>query len=184
MASKLYRISVAVDEKTRNILEDLAKKENKTLSEIIRQAIIMYSKMKDVPTLDDIERFMDMASKSNNIILDIELWLTFLDELNKSSSEKFWEIIERIGYEHGFELKSRGVRNIDDILKILSIRHFFEFNKNNNSYTLILTTRNEVKFLKAYLSGLFKSLGIEKNFEVVEGLRKIIIMTKDIKAQS
>ena len=180
MTSKLYRVSVAVDEKTRNILEDLAKKENKTLSEVIRQAILMYSKMKDL-TLDDIEKFVDIASKRNNIILDIELWLTFLDELNKSSSEKFWEIIERVGYEHGFELKSRGIENLDEILKILSIRHFFEVNKNNNSYTLILATRNEVKFLKAYLRGLFKSLGIEKNFEIVEGLRKIIIMTKDTK---
>ncbi len=178
MPNKLYRVSVAVDEKTRSILESIAKEENKTLSEVIRQAILMYSKIKDLVALDEVENLVDIISKSNNIIIDIELWLTFLDELNKCSSERFWEIIERIGYEHGLELKSRGIKSIEEVLKVLSIRHFFEVNKNNGNYTLILTTRSEVKFLKTYLLGLFKSLGIEKNFELLEGLRKIIIITK------
>ncbi len=177
MSNKLYRVSVAVDEKTRKILEDIAKKENKTLSEVMRQAILVYSKVKDLTVLNEIENFAEILSKSNNIIIDIELWLTFLDELNRCGSDRFWETVERIGYEHGLELKSRGIRDIEEVLKVLSFRNFFEFDKKNDNYTLILTTRSEVRFLKVYLIGLFKSLGIERNFDLVEGLRKIIILT-------
>ena len=177
MPDKLHRVSVAVDEKTRSILESLAKKENKTLSEIIRQAIMVYSKIRDKLVVENIDKYLDIVS-SNNIVLDIELWLTILDELNKCSSQDFWNAIERIGMEHGFELRSKGVKDIDDLLNLLSLRHLFEVNKNRNSYTLVLATRNEAKLLKAYLKGLFKSLGVEREIEIVEGLRKLIILKK------
>jgi predicted DNA-binding protein len=178
MTDKLLRISVAVDEETRSILENLAKKKNKTLSEIIRQAIIVYSKIEDKSILvEAIDKYLDIVSRRDSIIIDIELWLTILDELNKHSSEDFWKLIERIGYEHGLELKSRGITNIEEILHLLELRHLFEMRKNDNrdGYVLILATRNEVKILKSYLYGLFKSAGID-NVEIVEGLRKLIIL--------
>jgi predicted DNA-binding protein len=183
MTDKLLRISVAVDEETRSMLESLAKRENKTISEIIRQAIITYSKIEDKNLLvEAIDKYLDVVSKSDNIIIDIELWLTILDELNRHSSEEFWELIEKIGYEHGLELKSRGVTSIEEILNLFEFRHLFEVKKNDSKdgYVLILATRNEVKLLKAYLCGLFKSLGIE-DIEIVEGLRKLIILKKESK---
>jgi hypothetical protein len=178
MTEKLLRISVAVDEETRNILEKLAKKENKTISEVIRQAIIMYSKIEDKDLLEVvIEKYLDVVSKSDNIIIDIELWLTILDELNRHSSEEFWEMVEKIGYEHGLELKSRCIKSLEEVLNLFEFRHLFEVKKNDkrDGYVLILATRNEVKLLKSYLKGLFRSLSIE-NVEIVEGLRKLIIL--------
>jgi len=176
MTGKLLRISVAVDENTRSLLENLAKKENKTISEIIRQAIITYSKIEDrLP--EEIDEYLDIVSKKDNIIVDIELWLTILDELNKHGSEDFWNIVEKIGQEHGLELRSRGITNIREVLSLFELRHLFEVKKNNNGYVLILTTRNEAKLLKAYLYGLLKSLGIN-NIEIVEGLKKLIVLLK------
>jgi len=180
MADKLLRISVAVDEGTRNTLESLAKRENKTISEVIRQAIMMYSKIRDRLSTEEINEYVDLVSKKDNIIIDIELWLMILDELNKHSSEEFWNLIEKIGYEHGLELKSKGVKSIEEVLNLFEFRHMFEVKKNDseNSYVLILATRNEVKLLKAYLCGLFKSLGVN-NVEIIEGLRKLIVLLKD-----
>ncbi len=177
MTDKLLRISVAVDKETRNLLENLARKEKKTISDVIRQAILTYSKLEDKDEfLQFIDKYLDILLRSDNIIVDIEIWLTILDELNRHSSQDFWRLIEKIGYEHGLELKSRGLKDIDEILHLFELRHLFEVKKNTNEgYVLVLATRNEVKLLKAYLTGLFKSLGFE-DAEIIEGLRKLIIL--------
>jgi hypothetical protein len=145
----------------------------------------MYSKIEDKLPAEVIDKYLDIASRSDNIIIDIELWLTILDELNKHSSEEFWNLIEKIGYEHGLELRSRGITSVEEVLNLFEFRHFFEVKKNDNKdgYVLILATRNEVKLLKAYLCGLFKSLGIE-DIEIVEGLRKLIILKKNKKLEA
>jgi len=173
---KVTRISAAVDEDIRHILDDLARSEDKTISDIIRQAILLYSKVKslEIP-IDMIEDYLEMILSKDNIVVDLELWLTILDELNKGSSEKFWETVERIGYKHGLELKNKS-NSLEDVLRYLSLRNLFEFKKIKEGYSLILTTRSETRVLKRYLQGLFKSLGI--NVDIVESLRKLIIMHK------
>ncbi len=175
---KVIRISAVVDEDIRNILDDLAKKEDKTMSDIIRHAILLYSKVKNLDvSVDSIEEYLEILSR-DNIIIDIELWLTILDELNKVESEKFWEAIEKLGYKHGLELKNRS-NDIEQILKYLSLRNLFEFKKIEGGYSLILATRSETRVLKKYLEGLFKSLGID--VEIVESLRKLMIVQRQNK---
>ncbi len=179
--NKLMRISVAVDEETRRVIEDLARKEDKTISDVIRHAILFYSKLRDrarnIP-LDAAEEYLDIIPSGDNIIVDIELWLTILDELNNITSEDFWNLIEKIGYKHGFEFKNRGIKDIEKILKSLELKHLFELKETGGGgYTLILTTRGEVKLLKKYIKGLFESAGID--VEIVEGIRKLIIVRKE-----
>jgi CRISPR/Cas system-associated exonuclease Cas4 (RecB family) len=184
MSEKLLRISVAVDDETRHLIENLAKKENKTISEIIRRAILLYYNLKSKKeiSLNKIETYIDLLSGGENIAVDIELWTVMLDEINKKSSDEFWKIIERIGYEHGIEYKSKGLQDIRSILKHMESKNLFELKSNGNSYILILTTRNEQRILKVYLESLFKALNIP--VEVVEGLKKLIIIVKDRKSSS
>lgn len=183
-SGKLMRISVAVDEETRSIIEELAKKEDKTISDIIRHSIMFYSKLKDRNlSPETAEEYLDIVPTWDNIIIDIELWLTILDELNECTSEDFWKTIKKIGYKHGFEFRSRGINDIKEILRSLELKHLFEMKETNgNGYTLILTTRSEVKLLKEYIQGIFESAGID--VEIVEGIRKLIIVSKDAKLKS
>ncbi|ADB58850.1 ribbon-helix-helix protein, CopG family [Archaeoglobus profundus] len=179
MPEKIMRISVAVDENIRNIIEDLAKRENKTISDIIRQAISLYYMIKSRNLSSKaLKRYLDILSMSDNIIVDLELWLAILDEINKHEDKEFWEIVERIGYEHGMELKSRGIEDIKDVLRILELKHLFKLKEgeSNGNFTLVLATRNEANILKHYLRGLFKAFGVDVEF--IEGLRKLIVMVK------
>ncbi len=179
MPEKIMRISVAVDENIRNIIEDLAKRENKTISDIIRQAISFYHMIKSRNLSSNaLKRYMDILSTSDNIIVDLELWLAILDVINKHDDKEFWDIVERIGFEHGMELRSRGIEDIKDVLRILELKHLFKLkeSESNGNYTLILATRNEANILRHYFKGLFKAFGVDVDF--VEGIRKLIILVK------
>ena len=174
---KTIRISVAVNGETRSIIEDLARRENKTISDIIRHAVLLYSKLKskDLP-IDLVEEYLSIIPSGDNIIVDLELWLTILDELNRCGSEEFWNTIEKIGYKHGLELRNKN-NDVEQILRYLGLKHLFEFRRIENGYTLILSTRSETKVLKRYLKGLFESLGL--NEDIIESLRKLIIVCKN-----
>lgn len=179
MSEKTMRISVAVDETTRNIIEDLAKKENKTLSDIIRQSINLYYNFKSKNmSLKIIKKYLDFFSTSDNIIIDLELWLAILDEINKHDDKEFWDIVEEIGYRHGIEFRNRGMKDVKDVLDVLELKHFFKLKegKGSGSYTLILATRNEANILKHYIKGLFKAFGVDVEF--IESIRKLILSAK------
>lgn len=177
MPERLTRVSVAVDDKTRAIIEELAKKENETISDIIRKAIKIYYKLKDRNiSARELEKYADIIPFGDNVIIDLDLWLAILDKIDKEFEDKeFWNLIERIGYEHGVEYISRGM-SLRDVLKLLEFKRLLELKESNGSYTLILTTRNESKILKHYLTGILKAFNI--NAEFIVGLRKIVIIPK------
>jgi len=180
MAEKLQRISVAIDNKTSDVLKTLAKKKNKTVSEIIRSAISIYSEIensKGIPP-EKTKIYADLLSGREHVIVDIELWTAILDELNEKGSESFWKLVEKIGYEHGIQYRIRGLTNLKDILNYMETENWFRVKSNGSgSYTLILSTRNEQKMLKRFLESLFKAQGIKA--DIVEGFRKLIIINKE-----
>ena len=176
MAEMLRRISVAMDKNVNKILEELANKENKTISEIIRKAIITYSKLNEGDHKIDINKikaYDELLSGREHIILDLEVWIAVLDELNEKASEEFWKIVGEIGRAHGIQFKIKGVNNIHDVLKYLELENLFRVKVGEGYFTLILTSRNGQKFVRIFLENVFKAMGIK--VELIEGLRKITI---------
>ena len=180
MATKLKRVSVAIDDETSSILEELANKENKTVSEIIREAIVLYSKLGDGEEnridINKIKAYDELLSGREHIILDLEVWIAVLDELNEKASEEFWKIVGEIGRAHGIQFKIKGVNNIHDVLKYLELENLFRVKVGEGYFTLILTSRNGQKFVRIFLENVFKAMGIK--VELIEGLRKITIIDK------
>ncbi|AEA46178.1 ribbon-helix-helix protein, CopG family [Archaeoglobus veneficus] len=178
MAEKLKRISVAVDSDTDRILRILAKKENKTISEIIRNAISVYSefdkdKEKGVSP-GKTKIYAELLAGREHVIVDIELWVAMLDELNETASEKFWEIVEKIGYEHGIQYRMKGLYSLQDVLTHMENENWFRVKADEGIYTLILSARSEQRILRTFFKGLLRALNIDA--EMVEGLRKLIIV--------
>ena len=178
MATKLKRVSVAIDDETSSILEKLANKENKTVSEIIREAIVLYSKLGDGEEnridINKIKAYDELLSGREHIILDLEVWIAVLDELNEKASEEFWKIVGEIGYSQGISFVHRGFKRVCDVLRYLEFKNMFRVGKTGKGCNvLILTSRNEQKFVRIFLENVFKAMGIE--VELIEGLRKITI---------
>jgi len=175
--SKVDRVSVAIDSNLHEALKKMAEKEGMTVSEVIRNAISAYLKLEGAEvSIDEIKMYSDLLSAREHVILDTDVWITILDELNERASDTFWEDVKKIGYEHGVEFKVRGCGCLEEALKLLSIKNLFKVKSENNVHSLVLTARNEHKFLKAFLSGLCEALGVE--VETVESIRKIVIIEK------
>ena len=177
MAQKLRRISVAVDEKINNMLRNLANKKNKTVSEIIRKAISIYSEIENGNKVlpEKTVKYAELLSSKEHVIVDIELWIAMLDELAEKASDNFWKLIEEIGFEHGVQYKARGITEVEEVLKLMESSNWFRINESGKIYTLILFSRNEQKILKIFLENMFRALDIP--VKIIEGFRKLILIT-------
>lgn len=179
---ELTRISVALDDKTEELLNDLISRKNMTVSDIVRSAIITYSELESGEGEIDIERLKNYASLlygGENVIVDIELWACILDELNQGGSKELWTHIEEIGEMYGLQFKNMGLNNINDILKYLEgATNWFRLKTNGGMrYNLILRAKSEVKLLRVILERIFTAQ--EMPVKIINGIRKITIEKED-----
>ena len=177
MAAKLKRLSVAVDDKILNILERLSKDENKTISDIIRTAILTYAEiMADgEPQVETIKKYEEFLTRRDHVIVDLEIWIALLDFINETGDDKLWKTIEEIGYESGLEFKVKGL-TLSDVLKSLEFKNILKEKTENGVTVLVLTTRNEINLITHYLRGVFKAMGITA--EIIPGVRRLVIIEK------
>ncbi|MBO8180157.1 MAG: CopG family transcriptional regulator [Archaeoglobus sp.] len=177
---EVKRITVSLDDETAKMLEALANSDKRSVSEIVRFSVSEYYKLREVQKYVDPEfvgRIVDLLSESEHVMVDVSLWATILEELNRTANEKFWEYVGKIGREYGFQLKVKGLNDIFEVLKYMECLNWYHVKaSSSNTYTLILTVRAEVKLLSVFLQNLFNAL--EKSVELIEGVRKIIVIDK------
>jgi len=180
-SKKVKRISVALDENTEKLLDDLVNKKNMTVSDIVRMAILTYSELENNGGEIDMTRLKEYANllyAGESVIVDIELWTCILDELNERGSEKIWNCVESIGEMYGIQFKNMGFTSIRQTLKYLEATNWFRLKINGDEgYTLILRARSEGKLFRLFLESMFKAQEIP--VEIIDGMRKLIILKKN-----
>lgn len=180
-SKEVKRISVALDENTEKLLDELVSKKNMTVSDIVRMAILTYSELESNGGEINITKLKEYAALlygGESVIVDIELWTCILDELNERASEKIWNCVESIGEMYGIQFKNMGFTSIKQTLKYLEATNWFRLKTNGEEgYTLILRARSEGKLFKLFLENMFRAQGIP--VEIVDGMRKLIVMRKD-----
>ncbi|MFN3383697.1 MAG: ribbon-helix-helix protein, CopG family [Archaeoglobaceae archaeon] len=171
---KTKRLTISLDDDTIVKLEELAKKDDRSLSEVVRAAISNYYDLSLRETIPNLRRFLDLISSREYAVIDIGLWSAIVDEINEKADESFWEVVEKVGFEHGLQFKEMGLRDLHSILKLLEVTNWFKVKTiSEGVYGIVLTTRNELKLVKKFLEGVFKSIGID--VELSEGLRKLLL---------
>ncbi len=176
MAAKYRRISVAVDDRITQLLEELSKNENKTISDVIRSAIVAYAEMVEGHTdVEHIKKYEELLMKRDHVIVDIEIWIALLDFVNKTADDELWKTIESIGYECGLEFRLKGL-TFRDVLKHLEFKNLSETRYEDGVAVLTLTSRSEVRILTHYLRGVLKAMNMEA--EIMPGVRKLVIVEK------
>lgn len=171
---KMKRLTISLDDDTIVKLEDLAKKDGRSLSEVVRAAISTYYDLSLRETIPNLRRFLDLISSREYVVIDIGLWSAIVDEINEKAKDDFWEMVEKVGFEHGLQFKEMGLKDLRSILKLLEVTNWFKVKTiSEGVYGAVLTTRNELKLVKKFLEGLFKSIGVEVEFS--EGLRKLLL---------
>ncbi len=165
------RITVALDEDSLRVFNELREDLGLSQSEIVRRALKFY---RDYRTLenyskDRIETYVEMLEGGEHVILDIDHWvsmLRFVDEHPKS--EEFWELHRAVARAHAEEFEGK---DVDYILRRLEACNFFRLSKKGGEYTLVLNNELVKKFVRLFLEELFAKMGID--YELREDLMKL-----------
>ncbi|KXB05975.1 hypothetical protein AKJ51_04385 [candidate division MSBL1 archaeon SCGC-AAA382A20] len=159
------RMSVSLDLESVDLLEKLQTEYQTSKSEIVRKSLHYLdaiSKEKKIPS-EDLKTIIKFISRPDNIIIDVSLIETILEETNQDSEELKKEI-RNIGREIYVEYFNIGIKSPTECLKTLEKTNILTIAaSSNNNFTLISTGQKMNKILKPFLEGL-----LEKYYENIQ----------------
>jgi hypothetical protein len=169
------RITVAFDQATAKLLEQLSQEAELSQSEIMRRALRFYYENKalvDPAIKKKIHTYMGLLLSGEHIILDIDHWLLFLRLIEASpEQEKFWTEHKEVAKSHSVQLKNK-VHTAEELLERLETCNFYRLTKNSeNDFTLIFGSELAKKFIKIFLMEFFSAMGSKA--EIKENLSKL-----------
>lgn len=176
MAKLFKRLSVAVDEQIIKILDQLAVAKNRTVSDVIREAILTYAEISEGEVeIREFKQYEEIFERRDNVIVDLEIWIALLDFVNAKGDEEFWKLIENIGYELGLEIKLRGL-SLENLLEQMEMKNLLSFSKEGEVYILTLVSRSATNMVARLLRGALRAMEVDA--EIIPGVRKMVIVDK------
>jgi len=168
------RITVALDEETEKILDEMTSNEEVSKSEMVRKSIKFYHENEDLRDYDHekLETYLNLLSQGEHVILDIDRWLSILEILESSEEkEKFRKKSRKIAKSHAEQLKEEVV-SFEDLLERLEACNFYDLDKiSEKEYTLIVNSKESKKFVKKTLEDFSEMMGF--NVEIIEDIGKL-----------
>ena len=181
------RITIALDDKTFELLKELKGESSNSQSEILRKSIRFYHKFKKVIGYDKnnmaerVVTYLDLLSHGEHIILDVDHYLSFLKFIEESpESDKFWLINKSIGKAHAEEFSQHfSFPTVENVIGRLETCNFFKIVKDSsNRYTLLLGSDIQKNFVKTFLKEIFQEMGF--NVKIKESLSKLKLILNGV----
>ena len=181
------RITIAIDEQTKNILNELNNHSENSRSETIRKAIKFYHKFKKVfdtksnGVASKVNTCLELLSNGEHIILDVDHYLTFLKYIeNSPDKEKFNDLNKSIGRAHAEEFsQDLDITTVEKVVERLEACNFFKIVKDSSTrYTLLLGSDIQKNFIKTFLEEVLEGMGF--NVSIKEGFSKLKIILKNM----
>ncbi len=172
------RLSISIDDESKEKLERLKDKTRKGTSELIRDLIDLgYEIYQSGVDTESLKAWIDYLAKRQHMILDIEHWRVIFNELERVDSNDFWKQMEEIGLSHALQYKMKGLDTVEKILRYVEKANWYEIKEEKRGiYTLILNDLKIKRFVKVFLEKVFE--GQEIRAEVKEGFGKLIVVEK------
>ncbi len=171
------RVTVALDEDSLKIFNELKDEMNLSQSEIVRRALKFYYEYRNLEdySRDKIETYIEMLAEGEHVILDIDHWVSFLRFIeDHPRKEEFWKLHKEVARAHAEEFAGK---DVNYILKRLEACNFFRVSKKGDEYTLVLNNELTKKFVRDFLEEIFKEMGYE--YDIKEDLMKLRLRIKD-----
>ena len=181
------RITIALDEQTKEILNELNHHSESSRSEVIRKAIKFYHKFKKVFDKKSsiasakVNTYLELLSHGEHIILDIDHYLSFLKFIeNSPNKEEFIEMNKSIGKAHAEEFsQDLDILTVEKVVERLETCNFFKIIKDSSSrYTLLLGSDMQKNFIKTFLEEVLSGMGF--SVQIKEGFSKLKIILDDM----
>ncbi|AAB90877.1 ribbon-helix-helix protein, CopG family [Archaeoglobus fulgidus] len=172
------RLSVSLDDKSKEKLEKMRKMTGKSTSELIRDLIDLgYDIYQLGVDTDSLEAWVDYLAKRQHMILDIEHWRVIFNEIEGVNNSEFWRQMEEIGLSHAVQYKMKGLDTVEKILRYVEKANWYEIkDEGNGVYTLILNDLKIKRFVKTFLEKVFEGQNLKA--EIKEGFGKLIVVEK------
>ena len=180
------RITIALDDQTKQILDELNNHSENSRSETIRKAIKFYHKFKKVfekksnGVASKVNTYLELLSHGEHIILDVDHYLTFLKFIeNSPNKEDFDDLNKSIGRAHAEEFsQDLDITTVEKVVERLEACNFFKIVKDSSSrYTLLLGSDIQKNFIKTFLEEVLEGMGFKVSIK--EGFSKLKIMLKN-----
>ncbi|WP_049911152.1 ribbon-helix-helix protein, CopG family [Halorubrum coriense] len=173
------RLTISLDEQSRDALDELVELTGEGQSETVRRAIIFYAanfQVANSNTNVDLEQYYQMLSGGEHVLLDIDFLHGLLDNVELESGEpspEFKEVIDQVAGFHADEYRTR-FASLGDILDWLSFCGFLTARKaDDNTYHVVFPTEKVKWFMTRFIQRSTEKLDFE--VEVSEGVSKVLI---------
>jgi 4-hydroxyphenylpyruvate dioxygenase-like putative hemolysin len=169
------RQTVNLDEKSQEALEELARHENASKSQIIREAIQHYETVRlDWESIDDeaLDWYVRLLGSKEHRIFDVDHIETLISEVCSPSEDLFNEW-RRIGRKHGIEWAGQ-FESVEEKLRVLEYCNWYTITKiDHDTFALTTQSQTEASLFCAFLEGECQELGLDIETRQVD--QKIII---------
>ncbi len=174
------RITIAMDDSTFKLLQELKGVSNKSQSEILRNSIQFYHKFREIfgdcknTIVKRINTYLELLSHGEHVILDVDHYLSFLKFVEDSPNrDYFWEMNKSIGRAHAEEFSEHfQFLTVERVIERLEACNFFKIIKESpQRYTLLLGSEIQKTFIKSFLEEVLVNMGF--NIEIREGVSKL-----------
>jgi hypothetical protein len=173
------RLTVSLDEESREALDKLVEQTGNRQSETVRQALMFYAANFQVARSEsdvDLEQYYRMLSGGEHVLLDIDFLHGLLNHVELQEGEpspEFQEVIDRVAEFHAEEYRTR-FHNLEDILDWLSFCGFLTTRKaEENTYHVVFPTEKVKWFMTRFIKRSTEKLDFE--VQVSEGVSKVLI---------
>lgn len=181
------RVTIAMDDETSLILEELKQETSASQSEIFRKSLKFYHKFKKVfrgeknGAAKRVNTYLELLSQGEHIILDVDHYLFFLKFIEDSENrEDFIKANISIGKAHAEEFKEDlDLTTVQKVVERLEACNFFKVVKDSSSrFTLLLGSDIQKNFIKTFLEEVLNGMGF--NVQIKEGFSKLKIILKNV----
>lgn len=181
------RVTIALDDGTFGLLQELKEESTESQSEIVRKAIRFYHKFKKVIGISKkgvaskVNTYLELLSHGEHIILDVDHYLSFLKFIEESENpDKFWEMNKTIGKAHAEEFTQElDISTVQKVVERLETCNFFKVIKDSSSrFTLLLGSDIQKTFIKTFLEEVLNGMGFKTRIK--EGFSKLKIILDNV----
>ncbi len=170
---KSKRLSISLDKKSAELIDELQEKFNSSKAEVIRKSL-RYLKVGEEAGgvgLSTISAYLDFLAKGEHIIIDTEHWRILLGEIGEEKG-KFWKKAKKIGKQHWEIYSDKGFKTVEEILEHVEKANWYELSKDSEKgFTLVLRVQESQEFVKVFIESLFKAS--PHDVDISEGYGKL-----------
>ncbi|MHC3381141.1 ribbon-helix-helix protein, CopG family [Haloarcula sp. H-GB5] len=172
------RVTVSLDEETKETLESLTDRTGESQSQLIREAIAFYAANFDsahASDSDHLQTYYEMLSTGEHVLLDIDLLHALLSQFPdpEERDEEILEMIDQVAQYHAQEYAER-FDSLEDVLEWLSLCGFLTVRRDEKGSFHVVFPSESVRWLMIrFIHGSITDLPFE--IEIEESVSKVLL---------